>query len=127
MQDIDFIAEARARNVEPVIFYIADRHRRLLRRGAAAARAASPVARSSRSTIRSRRAARAHPQEQAYQSFLAHELRLTIPILDPASRHALTDPQFSLSDFMRQPIALGEATLQPDAIRSTCAPRSAPG
>ena len=46
---------------------------------------------------------------------MSHELRVTIPSLGPAAAHALADPQFSLSDFMRQPVALGEATLQPDA------------
>jgi hypothetical protein len=38
-----------------------------------------------------------------------------MPLLDPASALPLADPQFSLSDFMRQPVALGEVTLAPEA------------
>ena len=46
------------------------------------------------------------------------ELHMTIPVLDPASRSRSPIRQFSLSDFMRQPVALGEATLVPHAIRA---------
>src|SRR5262245_6053000 len=114
MQDIDFIAEARALQVEPAIFYIADRHadsyaEALQLRGRFAGvpfvAVDNPYLGQPSDVIR---------KSDAYQSFLAHELRLTMPPLEPAAAHALTDPEFSLSDFMRQPVALGEATLQPD-------------
>ena len=91
MQDIDFIAEARARNVEPVIFYIADRQpdsyaEALQLRGRFAGcpfvAVDNPFVGEPPEHIR---------KSEAYQSFLAHELRLTIPILDPASLHALAD------------------------------------
>jgi hypothetical protein len=115
MQDIDFIAEARTRNVEPAIFYIADRnadsyaealHLRGRFAGCPFVAVDNPFLGVPADHIR---------KSDAYQSFLAHELRLTIPMLDPAATLALADPQFSLSDFMRRPIALGEATLQPEA------------
>jgi hypothetical protein len=115
MRDVDFIAEARACDVEPAIFYIADRHadsyaEALHLRGRFAGvpfvAVDNPYLGQPSDVIRT---------SDAYQSFVAHELRLTIPPLEPAALHALADPQFSLSDFMRQPVALGEATLQPDA------------
>jgi hypothetical protein len=115
MQDINFVAEARALQVEPAIFYIADRHadsyaEALQLRGRFAGvpfvAVDNPFIGVPSDVIR---------KSDSYQSFMSHELRLTIPPLDAASLHALADPQFSLSDFMRQPIALGEATLQPDA------------
>jgi hypothetical protein len=115
MQDIDFVAEARALQVEPAIFYIADRHAdsyaealqlRARFAGVPFVAVDNPFIGVPSDVIR---------KSDAYQSFMSHELRLTIPPLDAASLHALADPQFSLSDFMRQPTALGEATLQPDA------------
>ena len=115
MQDIDFIAEVRACRVAPAIFYIADRHadfyaEALNLRGRFAdcpfVAVDNPYVGAPPEFIR---------KSDAYQSFITHELRLTIPPLDPASALALADPQFSLSDFMRQPVALGEATLQPEA------------
>jgi hypothetical protein len=114
MQDVDFIAEARALQVEPAIFYIADRNAdsyaealqlRARFAGVPFVAVDNPYLGQPSDVIR---------KSEAYQSFMAHELRLTIPPLEPVVAHALADPQFSLSDFMRQPVALGEATLQPD-------------
>ena len=51
----------------------------------------------------------------AYQAFVAQALHMTMPVLDPTARVALADPEFSLSDFMRQPMTMGEATLAPYA------------
>jgi hypothetical protein len=115
MQDIDFIAEARERKVEPAIFYIADRNPdsyaealnlRDRFRDCPFVAVDNPFLGAPAEHIRN---------SGTYRDFLAHDLRLTIPVLDPASALALADPQFSLSDFMRQPVALGEATLQPEA------------
>jgi hypothetical protein len=114
MQDVDFIAEARALQVEPAIFYIADRNAdsyaealqlRARFAGVPFVAVDNPYLGQPSDVIR---------KSEAYQSFMAHELRLTIPPLEPVVAHALADQQFSLSDFMRQPVALGEATLQPD-------------
>jgi hypothetical protein len=115
MQDIDFVAEARARQVEPAIFYIADHHadsyaeaQHLRGRfhGCPFVAVDNPFLGVPDELIRN---------GSTYRDFLAHDLRLTIPILDSASALALADPQFSLSDFMRQPVALGEVTLAPQA------------
>jgi hypothetical protein len=115
MQDIDFVAEARARGVEPAIFYIADHHAdsyaeaQHLRgrfRDCPFVAVDNPFLGMPDEVIRN---------GNTYRDFVAHDLRLTIPILDSASALALADPQFSLSDFMRQPVALGEVTLAPQA------------
>jgi hypothetical protein len=118
MQDIDFIAEARARAVEPAIFYIADHnpdsyaealHLRRRFAGCPFVAVDNPFLGVPADHIRN---------STPYRDFLAHDLRLTIPMLEPASALALADPQFSLSDFMRQRVALGEATLAPEANTS---------
>jgi hypothetical protein len=115
MQDIDFLAEARAPQVDTAIFYIADRNAdsyeeavRLRERFRDCALVAvenafiGPPAESVR-------------RGNAYQDFVTHELHMMVPALDPAGAVALSDPQFSLSEFMRQPVAMGEATLAPSS------------
>jgi hypothetical protein len=115
MQDIDFLAEARAPHVDTAIFYVADRNAdsyeeavRLRERFRDCALVAvenafiGPPAESVR-------------RSNAYQDFVTHELYMMVPALDPAGAVALSDPQFSLSEFMRQPVAMGEATLAPSS------------
>jgi hypothetical protein len=115
MQDIDFVAETRAVQVEPILFYIADRHadsydeaQRLRDRFHDMALVAVENASVGPPGESIRRSG-------AYQAFVRHALHMTMPILDPAAGIALADPAFSLSEFMRQPVALGEATLAPQS------------
>jgi hypothetical protein len=113
MHDIGFLAEARERGIEPVVFYIADRNAdsyeeavRLGERSGGCSVVAvengmlgvppEPVRKSS-----------------AYQMFVRQELHITVPLLDPASALALADPEFSLSAFMRQPLGLTDVPLAP--------------
>jgi hypothetical protein len=115
MHDIRFVPEARERNVEPVIFYIADRNAdsyeealQLSERSGGCTLVAvenallglpsEPVRRSS-----------------AYQAFVKQELHMTMPVLDPAAALALAEPAFSLSTFMREPLGLGDIPLAPQS------------
>ena len=113
MHDIHFVAEARERDVEPVIFYIADRNAdsyeealRLRERagGCTVVAVENGVLGVPPESVR---------KSSAYQTFMRQELHMNVPVLDPASAVALADPAFSLSEFMRQPHVLNDIPLAP--------------
>jgi len=113
MHDIDFVAETRAPSVDLAIFYVGDRNAdsyeealHLRERFGDCAFVAVDNAFTAQPGERIRRG-------DAYQAFVTHDLRMTIPILEPGSMVALADAEFSLSAFMREPVSLGEATLAP--------------
>ena len=105
MDESDFVSEARARQIEPVIFYIADRNPdayeegRLLRdRFAGCALVLvenvflGPI---KERTLRS----------AGYRAFESHDLCMTLPLLDPQIADAIHDAEMSLSDVIRQPLS----------------------
>jgi hypothetical protein len=105
MEDSHFVAEARLRNVEPVIFYIADRNPdayeegRLLReRFANCTFALVENAFVGRVRDLTRRTT-------GYHALMHHDLRISVPPLDPVIAEALDDPAVSLSDLMNRPLS----------------------
>jgi hypothetical protein len=105
MEDCDFVSEARTRQVEPVIFYIADRNadayeegRQLRERFADCALVLvenvflGPI---KEKTLRS----------AGYRAFDSHDLCMTLPLLDPAVAAAIHEAEVSLSDVISRPLS----------------------
>jgi len=108
MAESQFAAEARAHNVEPIIFYITDRNpdayeeARLLRqRFDDCALVLVDNAFLGRVKEQTRRAA-------GYQALQEHDLRMALPRLDPGLADALDDPSLSLSAIVSQPLSRSE-------------------
>jgi hypothetical protein len=105
MEDSDFVSEARAREVEPVIFYIADRNPdayeegRLLRERFANC-ALVLVENVFLGAIKDRTL-----RSAGYRAFESHDLCMMLPLLDPAVAEAIQDSHVSLSDIIRQPLS----------------------
>ena len=105
MTDCNFVAEARTRQVEPVIFYIADRNSdtyeegRILRERFAEC-ALVLVENSFIGAVkdRTRRSA-------GYRAFESHDLCMSLPLLEPDIADAIEEPNVSLSDIMSQPLS----------------------
>ena len=105
VQDCHFVAEARARQVEPVIFYIADRNPdayeegRLLReRFADCALVLVENAFVGRVKDITRRSA-------GYRAFETHDPCMTLPLLDRAIIDLIEETHVSLSDIMSRPLS----------------------
>jgi hypothetical protein len=105
MQESHFVAEARERNVEPVIFYIADRN---------------PDAYDAGLLLRERfgdctfalvenafvgRVKDLTRRSPSYRTLMDHDLRISIPPLDLGIAEALEDPAVSLSDIISRPLS----------------------
>ena len=113
MFESQFAAEAHLRNVEPIIFYIADRGQdayeeaRLLReRFADCAFVLVDNAHIGKVKEQTRRSA-------AYQELQEHDLRMALPRLDPELADALEDPGLSLGDIVSQPLSRSDVESMP--------------
>ena len=113
MFESQFVAEAHLRNVEPIIFYIADRGQdayeeaRLLReRFADCAFVLVDNAHIGKVKEQTRRSA-------AYQELQEHDLRMALPRLDPELADALEDPGLSLGDIVSQPLSRSDVESMP--------------
>jgi hypothetical protein len=115
MQDIDFLAEAREPHVDTAIFYIADRNADSYEEAARLRERFRDCAFVAVENAFNGPPAEPVRRSNAFQDFVTQALHMTLPVLDPAATVALADPQFSLSEFMRQPVAMGEATLAPSS------------
>jgi hypothetical protein len=105
MADCNFVSEARTRQVEPVIFYIADRNSdtyeegRILReRFAECALVLVENAFVGAVKDRTRRSA-------GYRAFESHDLCMSLPLLEPEFADAIEEPNVSLSDIMSRPLS----------------------
>jgi hypothetical protein len=105
MRETDFVAEARANGVNPVLFYILDRDRRS-REDAVALRASFPdcafVAVENEYLPRPNAALRAG---DACRTLAAHPLRVTMPRLADDLAELIEDERRSLSAIMREPLS----------------------
>lgn len=108
MRDTDFVAEARANHVEPVIFYIPDRNpdsfeeaRQLRDRftDCAFVIVENGFLGSPAESVR---------RSSGYRALEAHPLRMAMPELGRAFAAVLEDPGMSFSDLMRQPLSRGD-------------------
>ena len=108
MQDSSFAAEARAREVSPIVFYIADRNpdayeeARVLRDrfdecGLVLVENAfvGPVKDLTR-------------RSASYRALEDHDLRIALPQLDRGIADAIDDPAVSLSEILNQPLSRGD-------------------
>jgi hypothetical protein len=100
MQEIGYAAEARAREIEPVIVYIPDREVESYEQGRLLRDHFKDC-----HFIVAENALIGKPDKQVqqsdhYKSLMAHELSLYIPLLDPMFASVVDDPKLSLSDFM---------------------------
>ena len=105
VQDCHLVAEARSRQVEPVIFYIADRNpdayeegRILRERFAECALVLVENAFIGRVKDITRRSA-------GYRAFDTHDLCMTLPLLDRAVMDLIEERHVSLSDVMSRPLS----------------------
>jgi hypothetical protein len=108
MFESQFAAEAHVRNVEPIIFYIADRGadayeeaRHLRERFDDCAFVLVDNAHIGRAKETTQRSA-------AYQEMQQHDLRMTLPRLDPALADALEESALSLGDIVTKPLSRSE-------------------
>lgn len=107
MQESRFAAEARARQVEPVIFHIVDRNAdsyeaALLLRERFEDCAVVLVENAFLGKVKDRTR-----RSTGYQALEDHALRMTLPCLDPEVLDIVEDMHLSLSDLMREPLSRG--------------------
>jgi hypothetical protein len=119
MRQTDFVSEARARGIEPVIFYIPDRKRDSFEAGFALRERfpdCSFVVVDNGSLGEPRGNTRT---SDVYRALAAHPLHIAIPRLDRAIAEALEEPSLALSDFMQRPMTNAELRRLPsDLIRA---------
>jgi hypothetical protein len=105
MEESDFVREARARQIEPVIFYIADRNAdayeegRLLRERFADC-ALVLVENVFLGPLKERTL-----HSAGFRAFESHDLCMTMPVLEPVIADAIHETEVSLSDIIRQPLS----------------------
>lgn len=102
MRDSDYVSEAKARGIEPVIFYIPDRDVETYEQGRAIRdffHDAAFVLTENAFLGEIQKEAR---RSQSYLAFRNHRPTLAMPQLDPFFAGVVMDPQFSLSEFMRR-------------------------
>jgi hypothetical protein len=117
MHESQFAAEAHVRNVEPIIFYIADRGadafeeaRHLRERFDDCAFVLVDNAFIGKVKEKTRRSA-------AYQEMQEHDLRMTLPLFDQELADALDDdPSLSLGDIVTQPLSRSETGRMPGGL-----------
>ncbi len=113
MSESGFETEAREHNIAPVIFYMTDRTPDSFEQGRLLRERFSEA-----SFVLVENAFVGEPKEvtrssAGYQALSAHELRMTMPMLEGEFAEALDDPRFSLSELMRQPMALDDTRPEP--------------
>jgi len=107
MEGTDFVSEARTRQVEPVIFYIAGRNPDAYEEGVALReRFDCPLVLVENAFLGSLKDRTL--RSAGYRAFEAHELCMTLSVLDPAIAEAIEDPLLSLSEIMRRPLSRGD-------------------
>ena len=105
MQDSHFAPEARARQVEPVIFYIADRNPDAYEEGRVLRERFDDCAMVLVENAFVGRVKELTRRSAGYRAFEAHDLPMVLPPLDLAIADAIDDPAVSLSDIMSRPLS----------------------
>lgn len=105
MRDINFVAEAKAIGIEPVIFFIPDGEADSYEQGMALRdqfrESGFVLVRNEALGDPSRESLR----NSSFAAFVSHAPRMVLPRLDPFFLTAIGDPKLSLSDFMRRSLA----------------------
>ncbi len=105
MQESEFAAEARLRNVEPVIFYIADRNPDAYEEALALHERFDDCTFALVENAFVGRVKDLTRRSQGYRAMMDHDLRISIPPLDLGIAEAIDDPAVSLSDIMSRPLS----------------------
>lgn len=108
MQESHFVAEARQRAVEPIIFYIADRKPDAYEEGVALR---GRFATSGFVLVENAHVGRIKEQTRlstGYQALMTHDLQMTLPLLPPELSDTLDESGLSLSAIVSQPLSRGE-------------------
>jgi hypothetical protein len=105
MAEIDYLAEARARDNEPVIFYVLDREPESYAQGLALRERFKDC-----NLILVENELNGHPDRETqnggpYRTLIQHDLKFLLPALDPMFASVIEDPDLSLSGFMQDPPA----------------------
>jgi hypothetical protein len=109
MQQSDFVPEARARRVEPVVFFIVDRSPGAYAEAAALREHFADCALVLVENVFVGEPRDATRRSPAYQALAGHPLRMTVPRLDPAIAEAVEDMGFSLGEVISRPLSRGDA------------------
>lgn len=107
MRESQFAAEARVRNVEPIIFYIADRNADAYEEGLLLRERFDDCTFALVENAFVGRVKDVTRRSPSYRALMDHHLRITVPPLDLAIAEAIDDPAVSLSDIMKQPLSRG--------------------
>jgi hypothetical protein len=109
MRDIDYVAEAKATGIEPIIFYLPDGEVESYEQGMALRDQFRDIG-----FVLVRNDALGEPSREAlrnpsFAAFVSHAPRMVLPRLDQLFLTAIGDPKLSLSEFMRHSLARGSA------------------
>jgi hypothetical protein len=117
MRDIDFVVEAKANGIEPVIFFVPDGEVDSYEQGMALrdqfGDSGFVLVRNDALGEPSRESLR----NSSFAGFVSHTPRMVLPRLDTFFLTAIGDPKLSLSDFMRRSLAReAPSRLAPDQM-----------
>jgi hypothetical protein len=102
MRDADYVAEAKARGIEPVIFYIPDRDVETYEQGRNIRDFFHDAAFVLTENAFLGELAKDTRRSESYLAFKNHRPLLEVPTLDPFLTGVVMDPALSLSEFMRR-------------------------
>lgn len=105
MQESGFVAEARERDNEPVIFYVVSREADSFTQGLALRETFRDCHFVVVENEQNGQPDRATQNSPDYQTLMQHDLRMRLPVLDPMFATVIEDPYLSLSGFMQDPPA----------------------
>jgi hypothetical protein len=111
LQDSDFVAEARARHVEPIVFYIADRNPDAYEEGRLLRERLEDCAFVLVENAFIGQIKEITRRSAGYRAFETHDLCVSLPLLSRAVADAIDDANVSLSDIISRP--LSRDTAQP--------------
>jgi hypothetical protein len=121
MQQTDFIREARANRIEPVIFYIPDHRRDSFEAGVRLRRRFPDCAMVVVENAYLRTPREVMRENDAYRALNAHDLRLGLPLLAPETAERLEEAAPSLGDLLRRPHSYAETARLPEPERQLAA------
>lgn len=116
MRGTDVVAEARSKNIEPIIFYIPDRRADSYEAGVILRDNFPDCAFIVVDNAFLREPKRNARQAPSYQLLRVHNWRFYMPTLAKQVVEALEDRRFSLSAFMRQPMSSSGEVPMPDVL-----------
>jgi hypothetical protein len=105
MQEIGYAAEARVKEIEPIIVYIPDREADSYEQGRLLRDHFKDCHFIVAENALIGKPDRQVQQSDHYKSLMGHDLNLYIPLLDPMFAGVVDDPKLSLSGFMSEPAA----------------------